>query len=92
MQPPAPARAAKADLDAAVKLLKDAKRPVILMGRTDWTDEGWKARIALAERLGAVVGATPQCGQGALPRFEKPSATRLVDEANVQHGRRRLVL
>ena len=55
LKPPSPARAAKADLDAAVKLLKDAKRPVVLMGKTDWTDEGWQARIKLVERLGAVV-------------------------------------
>jgi thiamine pyrophosphate-dependent acetolactate synthase large subunit-like protein len=55
LKPPAPPRAAKADLDAAVKLLKDAKRPVVLMGKTDWTDEGWQARIKLVERLGAVV-------------------------------------
>ena len=55
LKPPAPPRAAKADLDAAVKLLKDAKRPVVLMGKTDWTDEGWAARIKLVERLGAVV-------------------------------------
>ncbi|MEN9709267.1 MAG: hypothetical protein RIQ68_1675, partial [Pseudomonadota bacterium] len=55
LKPPAPPRAAKADLDAAVKLLKDAKRPVVLMGKTDWTDAGWQARIKLVERLGAVV-------------------------------------
>ena len=55
MKAPAPARAAKADLDAAVALLKGAKKPVVLLGRTDWTDEGWAARIALVERLGAVV-------------------------------------
>ena len=55
LKPPAPPRAAKADIDAAVALLKDAKRPVVLMGKTDWTDAGWAARIALVERLGAVV-------------------------------------
>jgi thiamine pyrophosphate-dependent acetolactate synthase large subunit-like protein len=27
----------------------------VLLGRTNWTDEGWAARIALVERLGAVV-------------------------------------
>ena len=55
LPPPAPPRAAKADLEAAVALLKDAKRPVVLMGKTDWTDAGWNARIKLVERLGAVV-------------------------------------
>ena len=55
LKAPAPARAAKADLDAAVKLLKDAKHPVVLLGKTDWSDAGWQARIKLVERLGAVV-------------------------------------
>ena len=55
LKAPAPPRAAKADLDAAVKLLKDAKRPVILCGRTAWSQESWDARVKLAERLGAVV-------------------------------------
>ncbi|MDB5650945.1 MAG: acetolactate synthase, partial [Hyphomicrobiales bacterium] len=55
LKPPAPPRAAKADLDATVALLKDAKRPVILCGRTAWSQESWDARVALAERLGAVV-------------------------------------
>jgi thiamine pyrophosphate-dependent acetolactate synthase large subunit-like protein len=55
LQPPAPPRAAKADIEATVKLLKGAKKPVLLIGKTDWTEEGWNNRIALAERLGAVV-------------------------------------
>ena len=41
-----------ADLvDAAAKLLSNAKRPVMLAGRCSRSIEGWNARIALAEKL-----------------------------------------
>lgn len=55
LQPPEPPRASKRDLEKTAKLLKDAKKPILLIGKTDWTQEGWNNRIALAERLGAVV-------------------------------------
>ena len=44
--------AAKADLEKTAQLLKGAKKPILLIGKTDWTQEGWNNRIALAERLG----------------------------------------
>ncbi len=40
---------------AAAKLLSGAKNPVILAGRCSRSLEGWKARIALAEKLDAPV-------------------------------------
>jgi thiamine pyrophosphate-dependent acetolactate synthase large subunit-like protein len=39
----------------AAELLRNAKTPVILSGRTTRSVEGWEARVALAERLGARV-------------------------------------
>jgi thiamine pyrophosphate-dependent acetolactate synthase large subunit-like protein len=39
----------------AAELLRNAKSPVILSGRATRSIEGWKARVALAERLGARV-------------------------------------
>jgi thiamine pyrophosphate-dependent acetolactate synthase large subunit-like protein len=39
----------------AADLLRDAKTPVILSGRVSRSVESWKARVALAERLGARV-------------------------------------
>ncbi len=39
----------------AADLLRDAKNPVILAGRVSRSVEGWTARVALAERLGARV-------------------------------------
>jgi thiamine pyrophosphate-dependent acetolactate synthase large subunit-like protein len=40
---------------AAAKLLSNAKNPVILAGRCSRSEAGWKARIALAEKLNAPV-------------------------------------
>jgi thiamine pyrophosphate-dependent acetolactate synthase large subunit-like protein len=54
-QPSAPPRPAKDAVEKAVSLLSAAKRPVILAGRGARSDAVWNARIALAERLGAVV-------------------------------------
>ena len=54
-QPSAPPRPAKDAVEKAVSLLSAAKRPVILAGRGARSDAAWNARIALAERLGAVV-------------------------------------
>ncbi|MCA0449194.1 MAG: thiamine pyrophosphate-binding protein [Proteobacteria bacterium] len=54
-QPPAPA-APHADLvAAAAKLLSGAHHPVILMGRVGRSEASWAARVALAEKLGALV-------------------------------------
>jgi thiamine pyrophosphate-dependent acetolactate synthase large subunit-like protein len=55
LQPPAPPRPAKEAIEQAAALLGEAKRPVILAGRGSRSDATWNARIALAERLGAVV-------------------------------------
>jgi thiamine pyrophosphate-dependent acetolactate synthase large subunit-like protein len=53
---PAMESAAPASIIAqAAELLRNAKSPVILSGRVTRSVEGWKARIALAERLGARV-------------------------------------
>ena len=51
-QSPQPSAALVAD---AAKLLSNAKSPVILMGRCSRSEAGWKARIALAEKLNAPV-------------------------------------
>lgn len=40
---------------AAAKLLSGAKRPIILAGRCSRSLDGWKARVALAEKLNAPV-------------------------------------
>lgn len=57
-----PPRPAKAALDAAVAILKKSERPVILAGRGLRTEAAWNARIALAERLGAVVMSDLKAG------------------------------
>jgi thiamine pyrophosphate-dependent acetolactate synthase large subunit-like protein len=52
---PASPRPDQGDIALAAKILSEAKRPLILMGRTDWSQDDWDARVQLAERLGAVV-------------------------------------
>jgi len=51
-RPPAPS---VESVEEAARLLVDAKKPVILMGRVSRMQEDWDARIALAESLGALV-------------------------------------
>ncbi len=52
---PAPAVPAPDMVAAATRLLRDAKRPLILAGRVSRGEDDWAARIRLAEALGAVV-------------------------------------
>ncbi|MGE3245260.1 MAG: thiamine pyrophosphate-binding protein [Beijerinckiaceae bacterium] len=54
-QPPAPPRAAKADIDTIAGWLKGAKKPLLLFGRMNKSQEGWDARVKLAEAIGACV-------------------------------------
>ena len=54
-KPPAAPRPSKAAVDEAVALLSRAERPLIMFGRGSRKPELWQPRIALAERLGAVV-------------------------------------
>lgn len=55
LQPPAAPRANRDSLKSAAAFLRDAKRPIILFGRGDWSAQSWAARVELAERTGAVV-------------------------------------
>lgn len=50
--PPAPSQEA---VEQAARMLVDAKKPVILMGRVSRSEKDWEARVALAEALGAAV-------------------------------------
>jgi thiamine pyrophosphate-dependent acetolactate synthase large subunit-like protein len=60
---PAIATAAPAELvQQAAALLKSAKRPVILAGRTLRNEDAWNARVALAETLNARVIADMKIG------------------------------
>ena len=50
-----PVLPAKESIEKAAKLLSAAKNPALLMGRVSRSEEAWKARIALAEKLQAKV-------------------------------------
>jgi thiamine pyrophosphate-dependent acetolactate synthase large subunit-like protein len=49
---------------AAAEILRHAKRPVILLGRTSRSMDAWNARIALAEGLNARVVSDLKAGAG----------------------------
>ncbi len=51
----APARPSDEAIDEAARLLSNARRPVLLMGRVSRSEEGWADRIRLAEKLNAEV-------------------------------------
>jgi thiamine pyrophosphate-dependent acetolactate synthase large subunit-like protein len=80
-------------VDGAAKLLSGAKNPVILMGRCSRSLEGWKQRIAFAEKLNAPV-LTNMKSAAAFPTdhrlhaappgaYLEPSAEKLVSAADV---------
>jgi len=53
--PPVAATASEIQIGALLGLLKQARRPVFLMGRVSRGEEGWKQRVALAEAFNARV-------------------------------------
>jgi thiamine pyrophosphate-dependent acetolactate synthase large subunit-like protein len=90
---PQPARPAPELISTAAKLLSGARNPVILMGRCSRSLEGWKQRIALAEKLSAPV-LTNIKSAAAFPTdhrlhatppgtYLEPSAEKLVAGADV---------
>jgi len=90
--PPSPPAPNAADLDKAVQMLDGAKTVVILAGRMNRSDEAWKARIALAEALGAyvIIGNTPAAFPTHHPSFAgdaafnmRPDLREVVKKADV---------
>ena len=77
--------AAASVIARAAELLRNAKSPVILCGRVSRSVEGWQARVALAERLGARV-VTDQKVAASFPTNHPlhagaPGGTVLAQEA-----------
>ena len=52
---PAPVIPSAQAVEAAAKLLSEAKNPVILLGRVSRSEAAWRERVAFAEKLQAVV-------------------------------------
>jgi acetolactate synthase-1/2/3 large subunit len=61
-QPPAPALPDRGALEAAAALLREARAPVILMGRVSRKPGDWARRVAFAETLGARVVTSLKLG------------------------------
>ncbi len=90
---PPPADPPRALLADAAARLSAAKRPLLLMGRMSRNEDHWAARIALAEKLGALVltdmkiaGAFPTTHalHAAAPStFPSEAACKLMREADV---------
>ena len=74
-------RAAAADVDCAVALLRAAKRPVIVAGGGVMLAGAWAELTALAERLGAPVVTTWQ-GKGAIDETHELNAWSIGDTAS----------
>ncbi len=92
--PPAPAGPSTQALHEAANLLSNAKRPLILAGRSSLSMEDWNRRVALAEKLNAYVLTDPRVGASfptdhrlhpAAPVPMRPSAAavQLIKEADV---------
>ena len=54
-RPPEPVRPDDAAIARAAQLMSGAKNPAMLIGRVSRSEEAWKARVALAEKLQAKV-------------------------------------
>lgn len=81
---PAPPVPAAAELAAAADILAASRNPVILVGRVVRDDDAWRARIALAELLGAKVLTDVKPGIGfplAHPLHPARPSTVLVPAA-----------
>ena len=82
-----------AAIDQAVLMLRDARAPIILMGRVGRGTEAWAQRVALAESLHALVATDTKAG-AAFPTehalhvgwpstFASPDLTAALAEADV---------
>jgi thiamine pyrophosphate-dependent acetolactate synthase large subunit-like protein len=52
------------EISKAVALLEPARHPLVLVGRHERSESAWRARLELAERLGAAVICDQKCGVG----------------------------
>ena len=64
-------------LEELASALRQAKRPVIVAGASVDMDDAWEGLVALAERLGAVVWASPMVGRCGFPEDHRLFAGHL---------------
>lgn len=63
-RPPRPAAAPAEDLQRVLEVLREARKPLLLIGRVSRDSGDWDRRIALAEALGATVLTTTHNAPG----------------------------
>jgi thiamine pyrophosphate-dependent acetolactate synthase large subunit-like protein len=68
---PGPLLPTDGELDKAAALLGKARRPLMLVGRHERSEPAWRARLELAERLGAAVICDQKCGVGFASDHER---------------------
>ncbi len=91
--PAAAPHAAPEAIAACARMLRAARRPVILIGRNGRDPAAWAARVALAEALGARVATDIKCGAsfptdhplhlGAPATFPGPELLEALREADL---------
>lgn len=94
-KPLADAGASEAVMSSAVALLREAKRPAILMGRVSRDEAEWAKRVKLAERLGAIVATDLKVGAAfptAHPLHAGPPGMSLTRDAIAQLSEADVVL
>jgi thiamine pyrophosphate-dependent acetolactate synthase large subunit-like protein len=89
-RPPAPVLPSRESVNEAAQLLSGANNPALLVGRASRSEEAWKARVALAEKLQAKVFTdikTPAAFPTDHPLHAAPPATfpdgRILRECDV---------
>lgn len=87
-QPPAPPRAQDADVKTAVEMIKAAKRPAILAGRSSRSQESWDNRVKLAEALGAIVVSDLKNGAA----FPTDHPAHVIEPFNQPNEKQRAVI
>lgn len=87
-QPPAPPRAQDADVKKAVEMIKAAKRPAILAGRSSRSQESWDNRVKLAEALGAIVVSDLKNGAA----FPTDHPAHVIEPFNQPNEKQRAVI
>jgi thiamine pyrophosphate-dependent acetolactate synthase large subunit-like protein len=82
---PAPLTPRDADLERALVMMRNARRPLVLVGRHERSVRAWNSRVELAACLGAAVVCDQKCGVGFPSDHERfvAAPAQYLDERTV---------